>query len=213
MAKKKQTQTVKRERTKKDKAKKGNGHTKPTPEALSDQQRQALLFSHKRKIVPLLEAEKNAKAAVAKAYEVAKKEGIPKKDIKLAIQLESDEGIEAVKNDVERTHRIARWLGIGKQLDLFGEKETTAQRHYEDGRRAALNDQPASPPAHLATKDANTWLEGHAGGRQTLNAERINQMQPEGFRPIGEAIREMADEAKTLAAGLGTEPPTHAEVH
>ena len=36
--------------------KKKGERAKPTPEALSDQQRQALLFNHKRKLKPLLEA-------------------------------------------------------------------------------------------------------------------------------------------------------------
>lgn len=195
------------------KKKSGNGHTKPTAEQQSDQQRQALLFSHKRKIVPLLEAEKAAKAAVQKAYEFAKAEGVPKKEIKLLIQLGSEEGIEAIKNEVERTHRIARWLGIGKQLDLFGEKETLSQRHFEDGRRAALNDQPAKPPLHLVSKDQQTWLEGHAAGRQTLNTQRIQT----GFKTLGEAaggvVPERAADPTLPMQPIGTEPPTHAEVH
>lgn len=166
--------------SKPDRKKKGQKTQKPTPEALSDQQRQALMFSHRRKLVPLLEAEKEAKAAVKKAYELAKNEGVSKKDLKLAMQLESEEGIEAAKNDLERTNRIARWLGVAKQLDLFGDKETRAQRHFEDGRRAALNDLPRSPPSHLDTKDANIWLEGHSAGRTSLNESRIRDMGPLG---------------------------------
>lgn len=163
-----------------ERKKRGQKAQKPTPEALSDQQRQALLFNHRRKLTPLLEAESQAKAAVKKAYELAKKEGIPKQDLKLAMQLETDEGIEAAKNDLERTNRIARWLGVAKQLDLFGDKETQVQRHFEDGRRAALNDQPARPPGHLGTKDAGTWLEGHSAGRTSLNESRIRDMAPLG---------------------------------
>lgn len=182
---------------------------KPTAEALSDQQRQALLFNHKRKIVPLLEAEKNAKAAVAHAYELAKKEGIPKADIKLAIQLTSDEGIETAKNDLERTNRIARWLGVGKQLSLFGDSETQAQRHYEDGRRAALNDQPAKPPSHLATKDANTWMEGHSAGRTSLNESRAA-----GFRPLGDAVNDLMEKAGAPITGNGdATQPEQVPVH
>lgn len=196
------------QKPKPERKKKASGTSKPTAEQLSDQQRQALLFAHKRKIVPLLEAEKNAKTAVTQAFELAKKEGIPKKDIKLAIQLETEEGIEAAKNDLERTNRIARWLGVGKQLEMFGDKETVRQRHYEDGRRAALNDQPASPPGHLAQHDAQVWLEGHSAGRNTLNETRVR----DGFRSLGDAAAGLADQA-AAAAGLGTEPATHAEMH
>jgi flagellar hook-associated protein FlgK len=185
---------------------KGTKPAKPTGEVLSDQQRQALLFSHKRKLVPLLAAEANAKAAVTKAYELAKKEGVPKKEIKLAIQLDTEEGIETAKKDLESFNRIARWLGVGKQLSLFGDAETQAQRHFEDGRRAALNDEPAKPPAHLHQKDAQSWLEGHAAGRLTLNTDRVLKMTPNGQMSLGEA-------AAGVVGKLGTEAPTHAEVH
>jgi len=169
---------------------------KPTAEQLSDQQRQALLFARKRKLKPLLEDEKQAKAAVTKQYELAKKEGIPKKDLKLAIALESEDGIEAAKLDIERTNRIARWMGVGKQLELFSGKEIAAERHYEDGRRAALDDQPARAPMHLAQKDAQHWLEGHATGRTALNAMRATQFKAlAGVAvPVGEAASKVVDQ-------------------
>lgn len=194
----KQKVAPKKTDTTKSKAK-TKAKAKPTAEALSDQQRQALLFQHKRKIVPLLEDEKEAKAAVAKAYELAKKEGIPKKEVELAIKLASEDGIEAIKVEVERTHRIARWMGIGKQLDLFGDKETLSQRHFEDGRRAALDDQPAKPPAHLATKDANTWLNGHAAGQKMVNNTRA-----EGFKPLSDTVGDLMDRAGIAPIANGT---------
>jgi hypothetical protein len=183
---------------------KKNGHAKPTAEALSDQQRQALLFAHARKLKPLLAAKKDAADEVSQAYELAKKEGITRKEIELKIALETGEGIEKIKLEVERTNRIARWMGVGKQLTLFGDSETVAQRHYEDGRRAALNDQPAKPPAHLASKDADTWLQGHAAGRQSLNETRIRSMQPEGQVSLGDA-------AAGIVNKIGDQAPTHRE--
>ena len=188
---------------------------KPTVKQLSDQQRQALLFQHKRKLAPLLSAESAAKAAVTKAYELAKKEGIPKSEILLALRLESEAGIEKVKAEVERTSRIARWLGVGKQLDLFGsaEKQIAAERHYEDGRRAALNDEPPKPPGHLGVKDADTWLSGHAAGRKTLNTERA-----QGFQKLGDVAAGLAPKVPPKGdafppppanGGIGTEPATH----
>jgi hypothetical protein len=182
---------------------------KKTAEQMSDEQRRVLLFNHKRKLKPLLAAEKEAKAAVTKAFDVAKAEGIPKKDLKLAILLESDEGIEATKLDVERTQRIARWMGVGRQLDLFAAttKPTNAERHYEDGKLAALNDQPAKPPSHLSQKDHQHWLEGHAAGRTALNTERASG----GFRPLSDVVDDLAEKAG-IAGSLGTEAPTH-QVH
>jgi hypothetical protein len=168
---------------------------------MSDQQRQALLINHKNRIGPLILAKERATGALSKAFELAKKEGIPKKDIELALKFEREPdkegvgGVDKVKNDLERIHRIGRWLGFTDQLDLFGEKETNAQRYYEDGRRAALNDRPASPPGHLSHRDAQTWLGGHAAGRLTLNAERAR-----GFSPLSDAAKQIAEKAGVAAS-------------
>lgn len=188
------------------KAKPRAAKPKPSAEQLSDQQRQTLLFSHARKLKPLLAIEAEAKAAVTKAFELGKKEGVTKKEIKLKLSLETEEGIEAAKAELERTNRVARWMGVAKQLELFGGKETVAERHYEDGRRAALDDKPASPPNHLAQKDSQVWLDGHAAGRTALNTERASS----GFRPLGDASADLAEKAG-IAASLGTEPPTYQE--
>lgn len=191
---------------KKDKAKpKAAKAPKPTVEQLSDQQRQALLFSHARKLKPLLAVETEAKAAVTKAFELAKKEGVLKKEIKLKLSLETEEGIDAAKAELERTNRVARWMGVGKQLELFGGKETVAERHYEDGRRAALDDRPASPPAHLAQKDADVWLSGHAAGRTSLNTERAST----GFKPLSEVVSDLIPDPPPMPANGNAEHVAH----
>lgn len=185
---------------------------KPTIEQLSDQQRQALLFSHARKLKPLLAVETEAKSAVTKAFELAKGEGVTKKEIKLKLALETEEGIEAAKAELERTNRVARWMGVGKQLELFGGKETVAERHYEDGRRAALDDQPARPPSHLSQKDAEIWLSGHAAGRTSLNTERAST----GFKPLGDIANKIVPAPEPngdATPPIGTEPPTHHVAH
>ena len=195
--------TKKEPKTKKPKVVK----TKPTAEQLSDQQRQTLMFSYKRKLKPLLAAEKEAKTDVSQTFEQAKKEGIPKKEILLAIQLESDEGIEKMKAEVERTHRIARWLGVGKQLDLFGaaEKQVSAERNFEDGRIAALNDLPAKPPGHLSQQAADTWLQGHAAGRTSLNTERASS----GFKPLSEVVSDLIPDPPPMPANGNAEHVAH----
>jgi len=202
---KKSVKSARRKPDKKSVSKKMDGRQKPSAEALSDQQRQALLFSHARKIKPLLAAKKDAVDAVNQAYELAKKEGITRKEIDLKLQLETGEGIEKAKAEAERLQRVVRWMGVGKQMEMFGESETMAQRHFEDGRRAALDDHPAKPPAHLSTRDADTWLEGHAAGRTTLNTERVLKMTaPNGQMSLGEAAAGVIDK-------IGGAAPTHKE--
>lgn len=159
-----------------------NGKTpRKSVETLSDEQRQALLFSHKRKLVPLLASEAAAKAAVTKAFEIAKKEGIPKKEINLAISLETDEGKQAARNEYESQRRVARWMGVrlGQQKDMFGEQ------YFDDGKRAALDEQKRKAPSQLANKDADKWYAGFDEGRTTLNTSRASA----GFKTLAEAAQ------------------------
>lgn len=188
MAKKAKTAKAKRDKTAKAKPK---PRAKMTAEQLSDQQRQTLLFQHKRKIAPLITAKSTATSNLTKAFELAKKEGITKKEIELAIRLDTDEGAEKVKAEVERTMRVARWVGskIGMQLDLFP-KQPAAVTNFEDGKRAALDDQPARPPGHLSQTATQQWLEGHAAGRAQLNETRLSS-----FKPIGEAVSDLVPPA------------------
>lgn len=186
---------------------------KKTVEQLTDMERQKLLFQYKNKLAPLLEEEKEAKAAVTKMFEEAKKIGIPKADIKIALALddklhdpeEHDKNVEKQKQDVERVFRISRWMqiDIGAQLEMFvGSKETKSERLFEAGRIVALNDQPARLPSHMApeSKDAKTWLEGYAG-RTELNTQRAS-----GFRTLAEVAK-----AAGVDASIGDQPPTYRE--
>lgn len=166
---------------------------KPTIEQLSDQQQQNLLLAHRRKLKPLLEAEKQAKAAVTKAYELAKKEGVPKYELKLAIFYDTPEGEEKQKRQIDSDVKVARWLGLslGSQLDMFGtDKRKPAEKYYEDGRIAALDDQPRKPPSHIAQTMTVHWFEGYDVGRKAMNTERAA-----GFRPIGDVVDSLVENA------------------
>lgn len=182
--------TTRAKKPEKQKAKtKSNGNgmhkPKPTAEQLGEQDLQRLFFQHKRKLKPLLLAEATAKAAVTKAYEIAKKEGITKKELQLAIAMETDEGEEKIGAEVARTLRVARWMGIklGTQLEMFG-KDDPAEKDFEDGRRAALDDQPRKPPNHLSNAAQERWMSGHAAGTKQMNESR-----EEGFKPLGDVAR------------------------
>lgn len=183
MGKPKQT-TAKAKAKAKPEKKKATGAAKPSAEQMSDQTRQTLLFQHKRKLKPLLAAEKMAKDAVRKQYEIAKKEGITKKEIEIAFLLETEEGQEKVKAQVQRILDVDRWMGkeIGTQLDMFT-KESSAERHFDEGKRAALDDQPCKPPSHLSQAASQHWMDGHAKGRELLNVQRA-----EGFRPLSDVV-------------------------
>lgn len=180
---------------------------KATAEELSDRQRQSLLFSYMRRLKPLLMAETAAKAAVTKAYEIAKKEGVTKKEIEIALKLKTEDGAEKIKAEVERLLRIDRWIGtkIGTQLELDLPQASKAEAAFEDGRIAALNDQPAKAPEHFSQAATQQWLAGHSAGRTQLNQDRLQGMKPLGDVALG--IVEKAD----APPPLGTEPATHRE--
>lgn len=197
------------------KKKNGKGSLpKPSAAQISDQDRQALLFSHAKKLKPLLAAKKEAADAVTAAFELAKAEGVTRKDIMLKIDLETQEGVIKLNDELKRIQCVARWSGIGEQLDMFANKvakETARQRHYEDGRRAALNDQPATAPDHLHQQDLQAWLEGHTAGRNTLNAQRVTF----GIRAPGDGgapeMMPLGEAAAAATSHLGTEPATYSE--
>jgi phosphopantetheinyl transferase (holo-ACP synthase) len=172
---------------------------KLTAEQLSDRERERLAHNHKQKLKPLLAAEKLAKAAVAKAKELAKKEGVPWKDIELLLKLETEEGAEKVRLDMERLLRLDRWAGaeIGVQLELTF-KPKPAEKAYDDGRRAALVGDPRRPPLHLSDSDAKHWIAGHENG-----SEQQNKANAQHFKPLGDAASNVTK--------IGDAAPTHKE--
>lgn len=182
-------------KAKKDKAR------KPTAAELSDTERQRLMLAHKRKLKPLLLAEIAAKSAVTKAYELAKKEGVTKKDLQLAALLDTDEGAEKVKKQLQQILDIDRWMGttLGEQMDMFP-KQSASDKAFEDGKRSALNDEPARPPTTLSQTVSQRWMEGWNEGRKTLNAARA-----EGFRPLGQVVNATAPDP------IGDQDATHEE--
>lgn len=181
--------------------KKADKPRKATAAELSDMDRQRLLLQHKRMLKPLLAAEKIAKDNVTKRYELAKKEGITKKELELAFLLDTDEGAEKVKKQMQRILDVDRWMGtaLGQQLDMFP-KASASEKAFEDGKRSSLNDEPARPPANLGQTAAQRWMEGWNEGRKTLNAARA-----EGFRPLGEVARAAMPEP------IGDQKATHEE--
>lgn len=182
--------------------------SKPSAEKLSDDQRRDLLFLHVGKVKPLIAAVEATQANLKKAYELAKNDGIPKKDIELAISFETDEGNEKQTAEVERIMRVARWAGakLGTQLDLFGKPEKV-DPIYQDGYRAAMANESAKPPAHHPQKAAQRWLEGHADGRRRRH-EMIAEHTGNGMGTLGEAAERVAEKAKET---IGTVPPTHSD--
>ena len=144
-----------------------------------------LFFQHKRKIKELTATAEIAKKALREAYGLAKAEGISKKELELALELETDEGKAKLEAERQRQERVARWMGepLGSQGDLVGDA------HFDAGKRAAMNDEPARVPKHLAQRDAQRWLAGHAEGVQLINKQRAGGFKKLGDQPVSAALQ------------------------
>lgn len=154
-------------------------------EQLNDDQLLVLFFQHKRKVKELEATLRVAKDALAQGYKLAAAEGISKKELKLAIELETDEGKAKLEAERGRQERVARWMGepLGTQRDLVGDVQ------FDAGKRAAMNDEPARPPSQLAQRDHQRWLEGHAAGVQIMNAQRASGFKKLGDQPVTAALQ------------------------
>ncbi len=192
-----------------DKAKakaKKPAEAKMTLEKMSFNDQQRLLNNHVGKLLPALANEKSAKAAVDKIFELAKKDGFDKKFVKLAVAIkQKDDAAQAWIDAQKRGIVICKMMRFDAvdQLELFA-KESSSERAFEDGRLAALQDEPAKPPTHLPTTAAKNWLDGHAAGLKQLSLSRAQQFES-GFRSIAEV-------AGGTLGDIGDAPPTDHDV-
>lgn len=125
----------------------GPGHNS----VLTDDQKQALTRQHATKYWSLLDAKKQADAALRNHAKVIKSDlgdyGLL--SIKLIKQLESEEGEQKFRDEMEAKAAAARWCGlpIGAQGNLFDEdRRPIADRAYEEGKAAGFAGKDAKPP-------------------------------------------------------------------
>lgn len=196
-----------------------------TAEQLSDTDLQALFFQHKTAIAQKLAAKKAADAAFKNACKLAKAE-LGKnavEDIKLATELESDEGEALLKDRIERQLRVARWMGaaVGSQFEMFdGEDRTpTAERARAAGKRAGLSGELRKPPHDPSTEQYREWMAGYDEGQEALVRQTIKapaETKDGGPVPREQWAKQMraqneraASEIAEAGRKLGTQAATH----
>ena len=162
-------------------------HNAIRPNELTDDQKAALFFAHQRQYEKALEAKKAADAALKVVCKQIKAEGTSLDEIKLA-QL-SPEVFEAqARANVERTQRLARWLGmpIGTQLSLLDGPDRTpaTDKARADGKRAGLAGLDCNPPFAANLPQAQFWLEGYHDGQAVL-AAGFKQAPADDFADLG----------------------------
>jgi ribosome modulation factor len=152
----------------------GIGHNS---EALTDDQNQALFFSHKRAYEAALAKKKEAAAAFLKVCKLAKSElgDDAVLSIKDAILLDTDEGEAKLRADLERQLRIARWMNVpfGQQAELFSDandRRPATERARAEGKKAGMEGLAMKPPYHTALPQFDQWVEGWHEGQAAIFA-------------------------------------------
>jgi hypothetical protein len=140
------------------------GHNKMTDEDL-----QRLTFQHRDSYRTALAAKKRADADLKNVAKKAKAElgKFAMDQIKILIELETEEGELDVANRVERALQAARWMGakIGQQFNLFPQ-DGDLDPIFEEGKRAGMaGDIPRVPVDFVNSGDMSArWTKGwHAG--------------------------------------------------
>lgn len=184
------------------------GHNQP-----SDDQVQALTRQHAQKRAKLLEAEKRAKADRMNFDKVIKSDlgahGLA--DIKLLEKLETPEGEEEVRAEMERRARVFRWAGIpiGTQGSLFDEdRRPIEDRAFDEGKRAGMEGKHCEPPHPAGTSAASRWVEGwHAGQAILATGFKKPADTPEVLRPEGNEPKGADDFDSAANGGFGGGQP------
>ena len=181
-------------------------HNVIRPGELTDDQKQALFWQHKKSYEEALETKRAADAALKNVCKLIKSEGTKLADIKLAMM--APDAFEAhVRAGAEDMIRMARWLGspLGTQFALFDTPDRTSsdEKAFADGKRAGLAGQDASPPYAKHLPQAGRWLEGwHAGQdvvlkgfKPTPEPDEFDDLEPVEVPPVAaSALDEMARE-------------------
>lgn len=99
---------------------------------ISEEERIALFLSHKNLYESLWRTKKEAINEFNRSTKLMAGQGTDLKDLKIAVLLESPDGLAGAKADIDRVLRVARMIGhpLGDQLDLFrteGEVDTSEE--------------------------------------------------------------------------------------
>lgn len=170
------------------KAKTTKAAAKPSPEVAAtekgpdtDQEAKALFLRALPKIADLKAKLNTANANLRNAYKAAKADGFLKKDFDVAFEIQGAEGEKAKKAAIARELTIAKWLGcdLGVQLDLFLEptRVPAADRAFEEGQAASMQNKAAKPPYDPSTEQYRKYMAGFHEHQATL-AKGIKKLDP-----------------------------------
>lgn len=170
----------------------GNGADKPAEAAighnrpeLTEDEKRVLLYQHKGSYAKANDAVKQAKAELLRVCKLAKtecgKDAVA--DIKTLILLDDPKGAEAMKADIERNLRLARWANskVGHQFHFDDFDGTPAVDHARElGKTAGLKGEPKKPPYDASLPQYNAWCDGWNDGQAVLCSNFRSKLETGG---------------------------------
>lgn len=169
----------------------GKGHNRPTRTTPTGEQE--LFLQHR---VSWNNWRAKVKAVEALGIDVKaalKSDGFKVIHMQIADNLLNVKGEAKVTAEVKDRLQVARWIGhaMGNQLDMFEQPDRTpsADKAYENGRIASMQNQPRKPPHDPSTEQYRTWTDGY------------NDHQEELLARLGKAPR-TAEERDTTEAAM-----------
>ncbi|WP_269581917.1 hypothetical protein [Roseibium sp. Sym1] len=158
-------------------SKPGKGHNSEV--TLSEEDIETLTRQHKQGYEKVLSAKKAAEAVFKNYCKQIKTDLGPKglADIKVLIDLETPEGEQKFKDEMDRLMRCARWAGmpLNMQGTLFDEDRVPAdERAFQEGKIAGQEGKTLKPPFDPGTAEYEKYTEGwHAGQASITKIKKL----------------------------------------
>jgi hypothetical protein len=175
---------------------------------LTEDEQRVLLFQHKRQYEGALAVKKKADADLKNVCKLAKSEcgKWAVADIKDLILLEQDKGAEAMKADIERKLRLARWAGaaVGTQFS-FEEVDRRAGEDVarENGKIAGMKGEACNPPHDPSVPQHQAWIAGWHDGQAVLMSDWRDRVNARKAEPV-ETNDDLAGQTDLEEAIAGT---------
>jgi hypothetical protein len=187
------------------------GHNKPE---LTEDENRVLIYQHKAAYQVAKKAVDDARAELLRVCKLAKSECGKSAvvDIKDLILLEQPKGEDALRADIERQLRLARWANakVGTQFS-FDEIDKTpdVDRAYQLGKTAGLKGEVKRPPFDASVPQYARWMDGWNDGQAVLVSsfrDKLKTFDDDGNSEIGGNQMDLSDRADLPSADL-SDPP------
>lgn len=148
---------------------------------LTEDERRALLFQHVTAYEQALATKKAADAAIKNVCKLAKSElGKSATDeIKEVIALKEPGGAEALRENIERQLKVARYVNapVGHQFTFTEDMRPATDQAFEAGKIQGLAGGDITPPYAPSLPQYQRWLEGWHAGQEVLTSDFRTKLQ------------------------------------